>query len=102
MAKPFPELLKTLSNDLQAISEPATVTIVELEYGYSYRGHVATDVGYEPIPSLDGTLWHPRLVEAKEAMDEDKRWHSELFLISRPRTQLGGVEVQFALGYNLR
>lgn len=101
MAKDFPALLKKLSDDLEALGQPATVAIVQLEFGYSHTGLVGRD-GYEPIPSLTGELWHGELSEAQSAMADDKRWRSELFLISRPRTQSGGKRVELPLGYHLR
>lgn len=98
---PFATLLNDLSKDLKAIARPATSTTVELEFGYSYLGHIAADNGYEPIRSLDGTDWYSTLVEAQSAMASDGRWKSQLFLISRPKPQ-GAQRVELPLGYSVR
>jgi len=82
----FSERLKGLSDELETMDTPK-VALVELEFGYSYMGHIAADNGYEPIPSIYGQSWFPSVSEAKEAMEEDNRWMSQLFLISRPKPQ---------------
>lgn len=99
MATPFPELLRKLSDDLEAIADPATDQRVELEFGYSFTGHLSEDGGYAPLTSVEGT-WYPTAAEALRAKNLDTVWRSELFLISRPKPQ-GAKRVDLPLGYGI-
>jgi len=101
MATSFPTLLKELSDDLEAIGKPATVATVDLEFGYSYLGHIGEGNGYEAVETVAGVSWFATVEDAQAAKDADTRWRSELFLISRPKPQ-PARRVELPLGYRVR